>query len=221
MRYNAFVKIGFNSLPMVHFFHIMPLKEIYWRQQLSDFEGLNKRVVAIVGMAGAGKSEVARFFEQAGYKKVRFGDITDEEIAKKHLETTEDNERLVRELLRAEHGMAAYALLNIPRINKQLETSNVVADGLYSWAEFLKMKKEYGDRFVILAVWSSPSTRYKRLSARKIRPLTLEEARSRDRSEIENSDKGGPIAVADFTIVNESSFENLKQETEKVLAALK
>jgi dephospho-CoA kinase len=188
---------------------------------LSDFEGLNKRVVAIVGMAGAGKSEVARFFEQAGYKKVRFGDITDEEIAKKHLETTEDNERLVRELLRAEHGMAAYALLNIPRINKQLETSNVVADGLYSWAEFLKMKKEYRDRFVVLAVWSSPSTRYKRLFARKIRPLTLEEALSRDRSEIENSDKGGPIAVADFTIVNESSFENLKQETEKVLAALK
>jgi dephospho-CoA kinase len=37
-------------------------------------------VVAIVGMAGAGKSEVARIFEENGFKKVRFGDITEEEI---------------------------------------------------------------------------------------------------------------------------------------------
>ncbi len=37
-------------------------------------------VVSIVGMAGAGKSEVARVFEEAGYSRIRFGDITEEEI---------------------------------------------------------------------------------------------------------------------------------------------
>ncbi len=40
------------------------------------------KVVAIVGMAGAGKSEVARLFEVSGFIRVRFGDVTDEEIEK-------------------------------------------------------------------------------------------------------------------------------------------
>jgi len=51
--------------------------------------------------------------------------------------------------------------------------------------------------------------------------LTLEEAAGRDKSEIENSNKGGPIAMADFTIINEASLEELKRETERVLSALR
>ncbi len=49
----------------------------------------------------------------------------------------------------------------------------------------------------------------------------MEEADSRDKSEIENINKGGPIAMADFTIVNEASLEELARETERVLSALK
>ena len=37
------------------------------------------KVVAIVGMAGAGKSEVAHAFESNGFTRIRFGDVTDEE----------------------------------------------------------------------------------------------------------------------------------------------
>jgi dephospho-CoA kinase len=188
---------------------------------LSDSNNVKHKVVALVGMAGSGKSEVAAVFQQQGYKKVRFGDITDEELHNRSLEMNEDNERLVRELFRAEHGMGAYAVLNIPRINILLHEANVVVDGLYSWEEYLKMKKEYGERFKLLAVWSSPETRYKRLAARKIRGLTREEAESRDRSEIENSDKGGPIAVADYTIVNETTLEDLQKQTAKFLEAIK
>ena len=38
------------------------------------------KVAAIVGMTGSGKSEVARLFEESGFSRIRFGDITDEEI---------------------------------------------------------------------------------------------------------------------------------------------
>ncbi len=44
------------------------------------------KVVSIVGMAGAGKSEVAGVFEENGFIRIRFGDITDEEIRKRGLE---------------------------------------------------------------------------------------------------------------------------------------
>jgi len=179
------------------------------------------KVVAIVGMAGAGKSEVARVFEEHGFKKVRFGDITDEELKNRGLESNEENERYIRQQLREKHGMAAYAKLNLPRIDSSLKSSNVVVDGLYSWEEYTLLKERYGERLSVLAVWASPATRHARLDHRAKRPLTLEEAASRDKSEIENSNKGGPIAMADFTIVNEASLEELKRETKRVLAALK
>jgi dephospho-CoA kinase len=177
-----------------------------------------KKVVAIVGMAGSGKSEVARVFQNAGFIRVRFGDVTDEEMKKRSLERNEANERHCRELLRKELGMAAYAILNRPRIDRALEKSDVVADGLYSWEEYLDFKKYYEDRFSVVAVYSSPPTRYARLAGRPERPLTLNEAASRDRSEIENLNKGGPIAMADYVIVNEDNLDHLLSQSRGVIA---
>ena len=82
-------------------------------------------VTALVGMPGSGKSEVARVFQKHGYVRIRFGDITDEEVRKRGLNLDEGNERLVREDLRKKHGMAAYAILNLTRIEAALQKSNV------------------------------------------------------------------------------------------------
>ena len=179
------------------------------------------KVVAIVGMAGAGKSEVARVFEKHGFTRVRFGDVTDEEVKKRALELNEENERHVRELLRQEHGMAAYASLNLSRIDEASKHSDVVIDGLYSWEEYTFLKSYYGEKFYVVAVWASPRVRYARLAGRLNRRLTVEEAASRDRAEIENVNKGGPIAMADFTIINESSLEDLREETKRIITGLR
>ncbi len=179
------------------------------------------KVVSIVGMAGAGKSEVARLFEESGFVRIRFGDITDEEIKKRGLELNEANERYIREFLREEYGMAAYAKLNLPRIDEVSKYSDVVVDGLYSWEEYVFLKTYYGEGFYVVAVWASPKTRHERLMRRPERPLTLEEAISRDEEEIENTNKGGPIAMADFTIINESSLENLRKEARRIISGLR
>ena len=179
------------------------------------------KVVSIVGMAGSGKSEVAGVFEESGFIRIRFGDITDEEVSKRGLELNEKNERYVRELLRQEHGMSAYAKLNLPRIDSARKHSNVVIDGLYSWEEYTFLKTYYGEDFSVVAVWASPKTRYARLGNRLNRRLTMEEAAGRDRTELENINKGGPIAMADFTIINESSLENLGEESRKIIAGLR
>ena len=178
------------------------------------------KVVSVVGMAGAGKSEVARLFEESGFIRIRFGDVTDEEIKKRGLELNEKNERYIRELLRKEHGMSAYARLNLPRIDSALKHSDVVIDGLYSWEEYTFLKGYYGEDFYVVAVWASPGTRYARLTTRLDRCLTLEEAVSRDRAEIENINKGGPIAMADFTIINESSLDDLREAAKRVISSL-
>lgn len=179
------------------------------------------KVVSVVGMAGSGKSEVARILERNSFVTVRFGDITDEEVKRRGLELNEENERRIRQQLREEHGMEAYAKLNLPRIDAALKSSDVVVDGLYSWEEYTLLKSRYADGLHLVAVWASPKTRYGRLARRRVRPLTAEEATSRDVAEIENANKGGPIAMADFTIINESSLEDLKRQTERVLAGLR
>ncbi len=179
------------------------------------------KVVAIVGMAGAGKSEVSRVFEENGFIRVRFGDVTDEEMRKRGLEPSEENERYIRELLRQEYGMSAYAGLNLAKIDEAAKRSDVVIDGLYSWEEYLLVKTYYGDDFYVVAVWASPRTRYSRLARRSIRRLTVEEAASRDKAEIENANKSGPIAMADFTIINESSVEDLRKEAKRIITRLK
>ena len=179
------------------------------------------KVVAVVGMTGSGKSEVAGFFSAGGFKTVRFGDITDETVKEKGLPLTEENERPAREGIRKEHGMAAYAKLSVPRIDEALKTSNVVVDGLYSWEEYLYLKEYYGDKFLVVAVWSSPQDRYERLTSRDVRPLSFKEAIGRDRAEIENLNKGGPIAMADFTILNDSSMGDLMKQVERIIARLR
>lgn len=179
------------------------------------------KVVAIVGMAGAGKSEVARVFEKNGFARIRFGDITDEEIGKRGLAPGEENERYIRELLREEHGMSAYARLNLPRIESARKHSDVVIDGLYSWEEYIFLKSHYGEDFYVVAVWASPETRYSRLAGRGERRLVLGESASRDRAEIEKVNKGGPIAMADFTIINETSLADFSRKAEKIVDRLK
>ena len=178
---------------------------------------LKMKIVSIVGMAGAGKSEVARLFEERGFTRIRFGALTDHEIFRRGLGLSEKNERQVREELRREHGMAAYAKLNLPAIEGALKSSPVVIDGLYSWEEYLFLKERFGTDFVVVAVWASPLTRYHRLAHRRERPLMPEDAASRDKAELENMNKGGPIAMADFTLNNEASLDELRERVARTI----
>ncbi|MBT3465395.1 AAA family ATPase [archaeon] len=176
------------------------------------------KIIAIVGLTGSGKSETAKVIETKGYTKIRFGDITDEEIHQRGLELNEKNEKFVREKLRDELGMGAYAIKNIPKIDKAVEEGKqIVIDGLYSWEEYLELKKKYGDDIIILAVYAPPKERYKRLGVRNIRPLTKEEGQSRDIAEIENINKAGPISMADYTILNTETLKELDEKTIKFL----
>ncbi len=175
------------------------------------------RLIAIVGLSGSGKSEVSALLEKMNFFKIRFGDATMEVLQQKGLAVSEENERYVREDLRRQLGMGAYAILNTSKIRSALNAGkDVVIDGLYSWEEYKLLKQEFPD-LAILGVYASPQTRYQRLAARKERPLTMDEARDRDHSEIENIQKAGPISMADHTIINEGSVDELRKQVKKYL----
>ena len=173
------------------------------------------RIIAIVGMTGSGKSIASDFFENIGYKKVYFGGVTMEKLKEANLEITPDNERMMRESLRKEHGMGAYAKILLPRIEEYSKEFNVVLDGLYSWDE-LKILKEKFPNMYTLAIVVDKEYRYDRLSIRDVRPLTNIEAEKRDITEIENISKAGPIAYADFYILNNGSIEEYKKDLNRI-----
>lgn len=179
-----------------------------------------KKIIAVVGLPGAGKTEVTKFLVEKGFQKIYFGDVTFKEMKLRNLEINEANERMIREEIRKKHGMAAYAILNLPKIRKSFDQGNVVLESLYSWDEYKTIKNEFGDAFYVVAVYAPPEMRYARLKNRKIRPFTLEESKSRDYAQIENLAIAGPIAMADFTIVNIGTLEELTSSAEKIWCQL-
>ena len=117
---------------------------------------MNKIILAIVGLPGAGKNEVTEYLmKKMNWPKVYFGDVTFDEMKKVGLEINETNERKTREEIRARLGMGSYAILSIPKIKELYEESSVIVESLYSWEEYLEMKKEFGDVFKVLATFSS------------------------------------------------------------------
>lgn len=181
-------------------------------------ENGKKTILAVVGLAGSGKTEATTYLiEKTKWPKVYFGGVVMDEVARLGLPVNEANERKVRENLRAQHGMAAMAILSVPKIQQAFTESSVLIESLYSWEEYLTMKKEFGDSFKVLAIFASPATRTERMKNRLIRPLSAEDLQSRDYSQIENLHQAGPIARADWAIVNEGSREELFAKIDEVL----
>ncbi len=188
----------------------------------------NKKIIAIVGMPGSGKTDAGTFLRKKGFEFIRLGQLTLDEVKNRGLEPGEASERPIREELRKKYGMAAFAILNSPKIDEMLKTNSVIVDGLYSWEEYLEFKKKYGEKLIVIAIYASPETRYKRLSARKWgkekdakminRSYTKEEAENRDFAQLTNLHTGGPIAMADFTIVNEGSPEDLFKQVDQIIS---
>lgn len=180
-------------------------------------------ILALVGMPGAGKSSIVDYLKEAGYPSVYFGGITLKEIKKRGLDVTEENEKKVREELRELHGKEAYAKLISEEIDNLHAAGQhyIIADGLYSWSEYKFFKHKYGDNAVIVAIATPRKLRHERLAKRPERPLSEAEVSAREYAEIENIEKGGPIANADYTVLNTKDVLSLINQVETILRDIK
>lgn len=183
------------------------------------------KLVCITGLTGSGKSVASDYFVKKGFQFLRFGQITLDEIKRLGLEPNEQNERPIREGFRKKYGMAAFAILNLPKIEELLKIGDTLGDGLYSFEEYKVFKEKFGKNFITIAVYAPPELRYKRLSGRKLkavdinlrnRPATQEAAESRDYAEIENLNKGGTIAMADYTILNTKDIKYFNRQLNEI-----
>ncbi len=179
----------------------------------------NVKIIAFVGLTGSGKSSAVEYLTKKGHPKVYFGGIVLEEVRKRGLELTQENEQPIREELRAKEGKDFVVKRIVVQIHDLIAAGQhrVVADGLYTWTEFKTLKHEFPGELTVVAVVSPKHLRKSRMAIRPLRPLTSLQVDQRDWAEIENIEKGGPIAIADYFLMNNGSLDHLHDQIDTVL----
>lgn len=186
------------------------------KNKLHDWEVKEKKIIAIVGLPGAGKTEAANYFKEKDIPVISFGEIVNQYVEKHNLPHTEQTHKKIRTFLREKYGMEAMAILNEKKIKKALEKNMIIIiEGLRSWEEYLYLKNKLKKiKILILAIYADKQLRWKRLSQRKERNKLYGE--ERDLNELLDLNMGPTIAYADFFIKNNFSKEDLYDKLDEV-----
>jgi dephospho-CoA kinase len=179
---------------------------------------MRKVVVGIAGMSGAGKATFNEIAKRRGYAMVVMGDVIREETKRRGLKPTPENVGRIMLQLREEEGPAVVAKTCISKIDNAI--GNIVfVDGIRSLHEVEEFKRHFPN-FILIAIHSSPETRFQRLFRRRRSddPKGWKAFLKRDRREL-NVGLGDAIAMTDCLIVNEGSKEEFKNKIHDVLEA--
>lgn len=181
----------------------------------------NVKIIAVVGMSGSGKSVVVDYLTEKGLPRVYFGGMIYKEMERRGIERTADgeSEKHFREMIRETEGKDWVVRQVVDETWDLIEAGQkkIVLDGLYSWTEYRTLKREFPGVVEVLAVVVNKDLRHRRVSRRPERPFNAEEIQERDRSEVENLEKGGPIAMADYYVLNNGTVAELHAALNKVL----
>jgi dephospho-CoA kinase len=175
-----------------------------------------KLIVAVAGMPGSGKSLVMKTGIQNGYAVVVMGDEVREETRRRKMEPTPENIGKIMLELRQQEGEAAIAKRCIPKI-EAMTNAKVIVDGIRSLNEVEELKNRFA-KAILVAVHSSPETRFQRLYNRKRSddPKNWTVFHERDLREL-SVGLGNAIAMAEYIIVNEESLGTAKNAARGVL----
>lgn len=172
-------------------------------------------IIGLTGLAGCGKDTVAKHLqEKHGYKMLVFSDILVEEAKTRGMEPTKMNLSVLGDELRKGMGNAALAKKLLEKIDPQ---QSYVISGFRSPEEVYAIQNEVID-FCLVLVAAEKSARFKR--RRPEDPQTEEEFFARDERDIVNKGMGKVLEMADFTIDNNGSVNELCKKTDELLVKI-
>lgn len=179
----------------------------------------NVRIIAFVGLAGSGKTSAVEHLTTGGCPKIYFGGIIYDAMREAGIDITWESQEKFREEIRAREGKDFVVKRAITSVKNLIEAGQkrIVLDGLYTWSEYRILKHEFPGEITVIAVVTPKHLRYKRMANRPERPMTASEVDQRDWAEIENLEKGGPIAIADYFIHNDGDLDQLHAQINDVL----
>lgn len=178
----------------------------------------NIQIIAPVGLAGSGKSTAVEYFAEQGIPKIYGGGIMYGMMRDAGIEITWESQKQFREEMRAKEGQDFILRRVIEDIRRLIDAGQkkIVVDGLYTWSEYKLLRHAFPGQVTVIAIVAPKHLRYQRMEKRTERPMLPHEVDERDWAEIENMDKGGPIAIADYFVINDGNIEKLHADLDKV-----
>ena len=174
------------------------------------------RLIGLTGTNGAGKGEVAAFFQKKGYAYFSLSDLIREELRKKGKELSRDNLIQMGNKLREKFGADVLAR----RIMEKVKGKAVI-DSIRNPHEVSFLRKQPG--FILLAIDAPVELRYERIRrrGRQESATTLQEFIAKEAEEMTHIEKGQQLkacmSLADFKILNDGSLDSLHNKLEKFL----
>ena len=184
-------------------------------------------IIGVVGKIAAGKTTVAKFFEEKGFCRVSCSDplidllthnVSDyswiPELPEK-AEPTRDKLIEFGKYLKDKYGEDILIRL---AVDKKRHCENIVIDGVRSEGE-IKAIKRLGGR--VIYVEARPEIRFERLMKRKAEKdrtiRDFEDFRAMDDAEERLYHTSKLKGLADYVIINEGTLEELRRKVEEII----
>lgn len=179
----------------------------------------NTKIVAFVGLAGSGKSSAVEYLTEKHIPKIYFGGIIYTAMKEAGIDITWESQQTFREEIREREGKDFVVKRAVKEARDLIAAGQrrIVLDGLYTWSEYKILKHEFPGEMTVIAIVTPKHERKARMAKRPERPMTAQEVDERDWSEIENLEKGGPIAIADYFVHNDRDLDWLHEQMDVVL----
>lgn len=175
---------------------------------------LRVKILVTTGMPGCGKEEFLKCCEARGAKVLRMGDMVRDRAKEFGIDSTDGDLGDLANEERQRFGMDIWAKRVIPLVGGDL----VVIDGTRGPDEIRAFRHAFGADLRVVAIHASPKTRFERLKARARTdsPAALADFDKRDRRELDWG-LGDAIALADHTVVNEGTLDELRSAVDSLL----
>jgi dephospho-CoA kinase len=177
-------------------------------------------LIGITGTDGSGKGTVVDYLiSEKGFTHYSARAIYLEEIDRRGIEQSRANMRIVANDLRAEHGddfLITYYLKKI----KEEGTENAIIESIRAHSEAVTLKNSGG---ILIAVDADQKLRFERVQERRSESdrVSFEEFVAHEAIELNDPDPHGMqkqkvIDMADYTILNNGTFEEFHAQIEAV-----
>jgi dephospho-CoA kinase len=182
------------------------------------------KVIGAVGDIGSGKDEVLKYLrDRYGVPFLSTGDIVRQMAQEDGVEGTRENLEAISKRCFTGMGRGCFVRMAAQEILKRGWTVAGIS-GVRSPEDVAVMKELFGSDFTLVSVdIKDPKIRFERVRLRGERrdPLTWEGFQEQDRNEEQEFQISRAVAMADYSIDNSGSLEDLHRQIDELVASKK
>jgi dephospho-CoA kinase len=171
-------------------------------------------IIGLTGGMASGKRTICDLLKEKGFIRYTFSDILSEELKKKNMPVTRENQQDLGNEIRELEGSGGLAKRLISLI---LSGNDYVIDGIRNPGEIIELRKQTD--FVLIAINSPQKLRFERIVSRGMErdPKTWEDFLKVDTRDFYEQNPNGIqvgkcIEMADYFIVNDCSIEEFSKK---------